>query len=351
MVVRRACNHGGDRAPEDAIISGTMTNQRIDDRTAAGLAQALLDLDRAEACPFGAGKFSQTFLVATDRSEFVLRIAPPDDLLQLFYEYRMMRQEPAVHAFIEERTDVPIPKILAHDFSRERIDRDVLIMNRVPGSALSEVSHRLTPGEVEAILTELGRCVAKLHAIHVAQHGYVGEHRPMEPQPSWPEAFAIMWRKLIDDCVACGVYTDDDRALAMKLFDEHRDVFDPATPASVCHMDLWIANILVHEGRFSALFDFDRACYGDRENDLAVAEYCGLTRRPFWQGYVEGGGERLDGSHAQRVRRLFYLLYEHAKYIVISMSSRRNDPPRAHGYANDCRAAMAGFQRTGRPEF
>lgn len=328
-----------------------MPRQTIDERTAADLAGDLLALDKPKARPFGAGKFSQTFLVSAGDDEYVLRVAPPDDLLQLFYEYRMMRQEPALHALIEARTDVPIPKILTHDFSRERIDRDYLIMNRVPGAALSEVSHRLSSDQVSAILAELGRCVAKLHAVHIDRHGYVGDHRPMEPQPTWPDAFAIMWRKLIDDCVACGVYVEDDRTLAMEVFDEHREVFDPAAPASVCHMDLWIANVLVHEGRFSALFDFDRACYGDRENDLAVAEYCGLTREPFWRGYVETGGARLDGSREQRIRRLFYLLYEHAKYIVISMSTRRSDPPRAHGYANDCRAAMANFQRTGRPDF
>ena len=38
--------------------------------------------------PFGAGKFSQTFLVWTNNGDqFVLRIAPPDTVLQLFYEY------------------------------------------------------------------------------------------------------------------------------------------------------------------------------------------------------------------------------------------------------------------------
>ena len=46
---------------------------------------------------FGAGKFSETFDVAGDTGRYVLRVAPPDTLLQLFYERRMMRQEPALH--------------------------------------------------------------------------------------------------------------------------------------------------------------------------------------------------------------------------------------------------------------
>ncbi len=329
----------------------TMSDSTIEPAAAAELACGLLDLHGATARPFGAGKFSQTFLVETDSAAYVLRIAPPDDLLQLFYEYRMMRQEPEIHRLIQERTDVPIPTILAHDFSRERIDRDYLIMNRVPGAAMSEVASRLTPAETGAILMELGRCAAKLHAVHIDRYGYVGPHEPMEPQPTWPDAFAVMWTKLVDDCVACGVYGEDDRSLAMRLLDEHRGVFDPATPAALCHMDLWVANILVDGGQLSALFDFDRACYGDPENDLAVAEYCGLTHEAFWRGYVEAGGQRPSPSREQAVRRFLYLLYEHAKYIVISMSARRNDPPRAHRYADDCRRAMTEFARTGTPIF
>jgi len=328
-----------------------MSNDHIKPATAADLARGLLDMDHAVAEPFGAGKFSQTFLIRADAGEYVLRIAPSDDLLQLFYEYRMMRQEPQLHRLIQERTDVPIPTILAHDFARTRIDRDYLIMNRVPGSAMSEVAGQLTPAQTAAILAELGRCVAKLHAIHNDPYGYVGPHHPMPPQPNWPEAFAVMWARLLDDCVQCGVYDQDDRTSAMRLFDEYRAVFDPAAPPALCHMDLWVANVLVHDGQFSALFDFDRACYGDPENDLAVAEYCGLTQEPFWQGYEEGGGQRPERTREQSVRRLFYLLYEHAKYIVISVSARRNDPARARRYAADCRRAISHFSRTGDPVF
>lgn len=328
-----------------------MATQSITPSEAADLACGLLDCDKATARRFGAGKFSQTFLVESDGAEYVLRIAPPDDLLQLFYEYRMMRQEPELHRLIEEHTDVPVPKILAHDFSRERIDRDYLIMNRVPGQAMSEASASLTSEQVGEILAELGRCVAKLHAVHIDRHGYLGPHEPMEPQSTWPDAFAVMWTKLVDDCVRCGVYTEEDRTLAARLLEQHGDVFDPSAPAALCHMDLWIANILVHNGRFRALFDFDRACFGDPENDLAVAEYCGLTRRSFWEGYVAAGGRLPEDSRARAIRRLFYLLYEHAKYIVISMSTRRNDPPRARRYADDCRAAMMHFDRTGDPAF
>ncbi|MCK4277119.1 MAG: fructosamine kinase family protein, partial [Phycisphaerae bacterium] len=94
--------------------------------------------------------------------------------------------------------------------------------------------------------------------------------------------------------------------------------------------------------------DFDRACWGDVQWDLAIADYCGVTGPAFWEGYG-----RVVETHAgdAAVRRMFYLLYEHQKYIVISMSRRRDDPPRAGRYAELALLVMAGIQRTGRPEF
>ena len=52
-------------------------------------------------CP--TGKFNTTCFVEGGPTPLVLRIAPPDDRSRmLFYEHRMMRQEPALHALLRE---------------------------------------------------------------------------------------------------------------------------------------------------------------------------------------------------------------------------------------------------------
>ncbi|HET6430398.1 MAG TPA: hypothetical protein VFJ30_18430, partial [Phycisphaerae bacterium] len=75
----------------------------------------------------------------------------------------------------------------------------------------------------------------------------------------------------------------------------------------------------------------------------------GVTGPAFWSGY--GRVVNRSASDAA-VRRMFYLLYEHQKYIVISMSARRgHDRPQADRYARDCLAVIDNFRRTGRPAF
>jgi len=303
-----------------------------------------------ELTPASTGRFSTTYFVKTlaATSEYVIRISPPDDLLMLFYERRMMRQEPELHQKIQAATQIPIPTILAYDFTRERIDRDYLIMNRMPGKSLAEMRGQLSSTQLEKIFRQWGELIAQLHSIKSSQYGYLGAHRPMPPQDRWDEAFEIMWSKMLDDCVNCGIYQDSDRKLGLKLWQLHRQAFDPHCPSVLCHMDLWVENVLVDAtGQVTCLFDFDRACFGDAENEFAVGEYCGVTTEAFWEGY----GSRFPMTREAAIRRWFYLLYEHQKYIIIRVSERHNDQPTARRYANECLRSMHHFLSTGQPYF
>jgi aminoglycoside phosphotransferase (APT) family kinase protein len=322
----------------------------ISSEIAIDLVKSLLGEKPSKCQPLGAGKFSETFSVwAEDDAQFVLRIAPPDTVLQLFYEYRMMRQEPGIHKRLNEETSVPIPPNLAYDFSRSLIDRDFLIMRRLTGQPLSSIS--LGPLASERAFREWGGYVKEIHKVVEMDNrfGYLGEHQCMEPQSSWREAFEMMYRKELDDIVSCGVYSRPQADDAMALLRDYLEVFESCQTSTLCHGDLWVTNLLVQpDGEVTGVIDFDRACSGDIEWDFAIAEYCGITRPAFWEGY----GLVVDThSGDDSIRRLFYLLYEHQKYIIISMSSRRDDPDRARRYAHECLSIMDNFRKTGRPEF
>jgi len=321
----------------------------MDISTAKRLVGEHLPADDWRVRPFGAGKFSSVFEVDSASGRYVLRVGPPDSVRQLFYEYRMMRQEPAIHSRLLAETAVPVPEIVAHDFSRSLVERDYLFMPRLPGRPLSEA--RLSGQARSKALRQWGRHVSQIHGLTDPENrfGYLGEHRCMEPQPSWPEAFAVMYRKELDDIVGCGIYDRPTADAAMKLLADNLQAFGHCKTSRLCHGDLWVTNLLVaDDGEVTGVLDFDRACWGDVEWDLAIAEYCGVTGEPFWEGY---GGKVDTRSGAAGIRRMFYLLYEHQKYIVISMSSRRDDPAGARRYAAWSLAVMDHFRRTGDARF
>jgi aminoglycoside phosphotransferase (APT) family kinase protein len=280
--------------------------------------------------PIPTGKHNTSYLVYGAGTELVLRISPPDDAGLLFYERRMMAQEPALHALLRAETQVPVAEILAYDDSRGLIDRDYLLMSRLPGRSLAEAN--LTRHQLDGVLEQVGGYVAQMHALVADRYGYLGAHRPMTPQPTWAEALVVMWNKLLDDVVACGGYSPEEADAFRRLLMAYIPHFDRPVPASLLHMDIWSQNILVDdEGRVTGVVDLDRALWGDPEIEFAVLDYCGISEPAFWRGYSRYGGRDRDTSFSAQVRSRFYLLYEVQKYIVIC-TWRRHNPAQAREY-------------------
>jgi aminoglycoside phosphotransferase (APT) family kinase protein len=282
----------------------------------------------------GTGKFNTSYFVRADGEAMVLRIAPPDDAVFCFYERGMMKQEPGLHALLRERTTVPVAAVHAFDDSRTLLPRDWLLMERLPGAPLSDGPSC----DPDRILEETGRCLAQVHAVTADRFGYLGEHRPMEPQATWPEAFRVMWTSLLDDCAAVGHYNATEVRRLAGLLDEHLAAFDRPVPASLLHMDIWSQNLLVGPGGgLSGIVDWDRALWGDPEIEFAVLDYCGISRPAFWRGY----GRRREQSAGARVRGVFYFLYELQKYIVIR-HGRGGDPAAAARYKREAMRIVEG---------
>jgi aminoglycoside phosphotransferase (APT) family kinase protein len=302
--------------------------ERFSTETLAGLVAAHLPADPARLVfePIPTGKHNTSYYVRGAGDELVLRISPPDDAGFLFYERRMMAQEPQLHALLRAETSVPVAEIVAFDESRVLVDRDYLLMARLPGVPLTEAA--LTESQMDDVLEQVGGYLAQMHALVADRYGYLGIHRPMQPQPTWSEAFAVMWNKLLDDVEACGGYTSDETDAMRRLLDIYRPHFEHHPPASLLHMDVWSQNILVDSaGRVTGLVDLDRALWGDPEIEFAVLDYCGISEPAFWRGY----GRDRDTSFPAQIRARFYLLYELQKYIVIRIL-RRDDPARALQY-------------------
>jgi fructosamine-3-kinase len=263
----------------------------------------------------------------------VLRIAPPDEAGFLFYERLMMRQEPELHALIRANTTIPVAEVVAYDFSRSLIDRDYMLLAALPGLPLSDTPN-LTTAHFHRALFQVGQYLRELHSLTATTclgrevFGYLGAHHPMEPQASWAAAFQQMWRKLLDDVLACGTYNEAEGQAMAELLDLYLDHFDRPVVPSLLHMDVWSQNILIDDiGNVTGLVDFDRALWGDVEIEFAVLDYCGISEPPFWEGY----GLPRDESPSAMIRRQFYLLYEIQKYMPIRVW-RRQDPAGAACY-------------------
>jgi aminoglycoside phosphotransferase (APT) family kinase protein len=285
-----------------------------------------VDADRVQLEPIGTGKHNRSYHVYTDGGAAVLRIAPPQ-VGMIFYERHMMAQEPGLHALLRAETTVPVAEIYAYDDSHAIVDRAYMLMERLPGRALSDIPN-VSELLYDRVMEQVGNALRQMHALTADAYGYLGEHRPMAPQASWWPAFRIMWNALLDDIERSGGYSVEEAGAMRALLDAYQGYFDRPVPASLLHMDVWSQNILIDErGMVTGLVDLDRALWGDPEIEYAVLDYCGISKPAFWRGY----GRQRDNSPEAQVRQRFYLLYEVQKYIVIHRL-RRDDPAGAQRY-------------------
>ena len=281
-------------------------------------------LSGAAVSSIGAGLYNDSYYIDADNGRFVLRIAPPDSVPKLFYEIDMMKSEPGVHRLVREQTNVPAPEIVCHDFSREIIDRDYLIMEYLEGNS----------GPFDE--RELGEYVRQIHAVESDKFGY--PERAAPTGESWQEIFYTYVELILRDCLSCGVIDKDEHEYFFSIYNRHRGAVGEAGP-SLLHLDLWSQNILTAGGGISAILDFDRGLYGDTELEFAVLDTYGYSTPEFFEGY----GKPRPSSPQAQIRQRLYIVYELIKYAFIRVA-RGGSMPTGRGHVIQCRRILEGLQ-------
>jgi fructosamine-3-kinase len=280
-------------------------------------------LGKCRVCSIGAGHYNDSYYIEADNGKFVLRVAPPDNVPKLFYEIDMMKSEVNIHRLVREHTDVPAPEIVFHDFSREVIDRDYLVMEYLRGSS----------GPFDE--RQLGEYVRQIHAIELDMFGYPERAAPMGE--SWPDIFHTYVILILQDCLSCGVIDSSEHDYFLSIYDK-QGVFIGNVKPSLLHLDLWSQNILTINGKITAILDFDRGLYGDPELEFAVLDTYGYSTPEFFDGY---GKPRPIDSEAQ-IRRKLYIVYELIKYAFIRVA-RGKSMLTGRSHVEQCKRILQGL--------
>jgi fructosamine-3-kinase len=235
-----------------------------------------------------------------------------------------MKSEVNIHRRVREHTDVPVPEIVFHDFTREIIDRDYLIMEYLDGrSGMFDES-------------ELGQYIRQIHAIQSEECGY--PERAAPTAKSWPDIFHTYVELIFKDCLSYGVIDRSEYEHFLSIYEKHNDAVVDVTP-SLLHLDLWTQNILTMNGSISAILDFDRGLYGDPELEFAVLDTYGYSTPLFFEGY---GKPRPIDSDAQ-IRQSLYIVYELIKYAFIRLA-RGKSMSTGRSHVAQCKRILEGLE-------
>lgn len=260
------------------------------------------------------GMYNAAYRVALDDgTQVVVKVAPPDDLPRLGYEDGLMRSEVSYYAHAAGRA--PVPEVLAEDFTRRLIDRDVILLSFLDGAPLQRIGRDLTALGRATVRAELGTAVARLHEVRGESFGYDRPDGDSLQGDTWSEAFGRIWDAAVADVIRYRVRIGPSEELLRSTVRRHRALLDEVSEPALVHFDLWDGNVFAdHDGdsaRLTGLIDGERMFWGD---PLAELVSTSLFSDPvkdvaFNVAYARAGGREWTFDEDQRTRMALYDAY------------------------------------------
>jgi aminoglycoside phosphotransferase (APT) family kinase protein len=264
----------------------------------------------------GGGMFNAAYLLTLKNAapevgtELVLKVSVSPQAKILTYEKDIMRTEVEVNRKLREK-GVPVPRIIAADFSRRHIDCDYFFMTKLNGTSWSDLNSKLTLEDKERLKAKLGSYTAVIHSVTGDRFGYPALG---QMYGSWREAFTSMLCDIIGDGQQQKVRLPYQRII--KAVKTKQALLDEIAEPRLVDFDLWAGNVLLVEKDgvydIEGIIDFERAFYGDPAADF-IASMMILgdieCEAAYIRGYTEKSSQPLLFTDHDRARRCMYRLY------------------------------------------
>ncbi|MDA0634033.1 amino acid adenylation domain-containing protein [Nonomuraea sp. MCN248] len=244
------------------------------------------------------GEISAVYEVRTADRELIVKLYPG-----LFTE--RMRKERQVYDLLA-RTGAAAPAVVLADDSRRDLPQAYLVMTKVPGRPLSQVSAGLDRDTVERLYRDMGRLLRTVHSVTAPAFGPIDGVTEPTNDAYVGGQFELKAAHFAEFGGDPGLHA----ALLARLSADRHLLARCATPV-LLHHDFHERNVMVarRDGRWelTGLIDVENALGGDPLMDLARTDYFAvrddpLRRRALFEGYGDLPGDRDE-------RLAFYRLY------------------------------------------
>lgn len=264
-----------------------------------------------------AGLANQVHFVTTTRQDLVLKVFADDA------GRWKSQKERAIYGHMRS-IGIPAPKVCRIDTSKHVVPFIYSLTGRSPGEPLARVFSSLSDTEQARIYASLGDYLGTLPSTTFAQFGDVSSSADgldVSPVHEWePDAHGARvgpfasWRDMHTQTVSARL-----RFLERTIFADlipaverylavHRDLIDYAVVPRLLHMDLHPGNVVISEGKVSAILDVGEAVVGHNEYDLMRTELANFRGRApiFAKSFMEAYEMHVSLDEGYSLRRDFY---------------------------------------------
>lgn len=258
------------------------------------------------------GMFNAIYLIERKKERIVLKVGVVPGTPLLTYERDVMPTEVECFRLVREQTSVPVPEVLAYDFSKTRIKSNYFFMTAMEGVTLSSVSKKMAKDNLDAVKAELAGYLAQLHRIKGPYYGYFTQD-PARQFTTWKDAFFCMFDQLLADAEERNTrlpYGKIRRALS-----ENTVYLEDLTAPCLVEFDCHEGNVFVKQVdgvyRIEGILDLERAFWGDPIGDFPTAFVFtdDIRKEPvFLNAYLKAVGKS-SYTAADAKRYQLYRLY------------------------------------------
>ena len=232
------------------------------------------ECETGEITELTGGMFNAIYRIErkNEKDAVILKVGVIPDTTLLTYERDIMPVEVECYRMIREQTTVPVPEVLAYDFSKRYIESNYFFMTELKGEPFSKVMKKMGQENADRIREELAGYLYQIHGIKGKYFGYFTKDERRQ-YSTWKEAFFHMFRQILADGREHRVKLPYARIMA--ALQRHDGSLEDVREPSLVEYDCHEGNIFVKKTGDSytieGILDFERAFWGDPIADFPTA--------------------------------------------------------------------------------
>lgn len=267
------------------------------------------------------GMFNAIYLFTRvkEQDKIVLKVGVIPGTPLLTYERDVMPTEVECYRLIKKYTTVPVPEILAYDFSKIQIPSNYFFMTALTGKPLSKAAKKMGADNLNRVKTELAGYLEQLHRIEGSYYGYFTEDKTQQ-YTTWKEAFFHMFAQILEDAKKHRVHLPYERI--KRVLKEHAVCLENVVRPALVEYDCHEGNVFVKETeegyKIEGIVDFERSFWGDPVADFPAAfVFTEDIRREkaFLDSYLKASGRAVYTDTDAKKYQLYRL------YLMVIMAA------------------------------
>ncbi|MBN2436891.1 MAG: phosphotransferase [Spirochaetes bacterium] len=236
-----------------------------------------LKIDPLECYRFTTGLRSYSFYLQTETGKYVVKICRQDDLQSLKNNVYWMERLKTLN--------LKIPCLVNMDLNCQT---PFVIYTYIEGDDLGNVYQQLSESDKKEIAQHLVNIQREVKRLGQADgYGYLSNMTDPNKKNCWLDVIKEHINRSKNRLRANGFFPDIYADEVEKLLPDFCKYFETISPVAFFD-DATTKNVLIHDGKFSGIIDFDNLCFGDDLYTVALTKMSllnskyGLTYIDYW---------------------------------------------------------------------